>query len=342
MKTIDFFKYGISKVRRTKRMVFFAWTVNLLVALVLAFPLRNQLDAYIRNTVMEEKLVEKMKDEWLETYKYDYRHSEVSRVFNVSIFGSAPFFEHTHGLLNGAVVSNVGTFLSDLVFGFKIVSSPFNILVLIALLYAVLNSFLAGGFIGVYAREHRSSFQDFLMDGAKYFGRFFRLSFLSIVTSALFFAYIMSLVNAGILEWTRNEPSEMTPFTYYMVRNVLFFFAILLFMISLAYAKIRIVVDDRLSSILAFFAGFRFMLKNLRKTLSLYLLLILLGGAFIVMYAWLEAQFSQDAYWGILSIALIQQAFMLAYFWLKANFFAAQTSLYQDVFKREHSSARVS
>ena len=338
MTTFQYFKQGISKVRHTKRMILFAWAVNLLVALVLAFPLRNQLDSYIRNTVMEDTLLEKLNDKWYETYKFDYQNSEITRLFSISIFGYAPFFQHIHGVLNGAVVRSIGSFFTDLIFGFKLVTSYFNILVLLALLYAFVNSFVAGGFIGMYAREHRSSFQDFLIDGAKYFGRFFRLSLVSIIFYSLFFAYIMSWINGSIVEWTRNEPSEMTPFMYYMIRNVVFFFLLGVSMMCLDYAKIRIVVDDRLSSFLAFFSGFRFAFKNFGKTFGLYLILSIVGFVLIVIYSWLEAQFSQGAYWELLAVMLIQQAYMLGYFWLKANFFASQTSLYQDAVKREHAT----
>ena len=110
MTTIELFKQGISKVRLTKRMILFAWAVNLLVAIILAFPLRNQLNSYIRNTVMEERLLERMNDKWFETYKFDYRQSEIAQLFNISIFGYAPFFQHLHGVLNGAVVQSVGSF----------------------------------------------------------------------------------------------------------------------------------------------------------------------------------------------------------------------------------------
>ncbi len=342
MTTIELFKQGISRVRRTKRMVLFAWAVNLSVALILAFPLRNQLDSYLRNTVMEEQVLQKMNDNWWQTYKYDHRSSEIARIVNISIFGYAPFVFHTDGVLRGSVVRSVGTFLTDLVFGFKVNPSPLNILVLLALLYAILNSYLAGGFIGMYVREHRSSFQDFLIDGAKYFGRFFRLSLFSVIVLALFFAYIMSWINSSIAEWTRNEPSEMTPYTYYMVRNVVFFLLLAVFMMSIDYAKIRIVVDDRLSSFLGFFAGFRFAFRNFGKTFSLYIVLLILGAVFIALYAWLEGQFSQGVYWEILFVALLQQLYMLAYFWLKANFFASQTSLYQDFLKAEHRAVLAS
>jgi len=176
MTIIQLFKQGISKTRRTKRMILFAWAVNLLVALMLAFPLRNQLDSFLRNSMMEEKQLEMLDDTWLGTYRFEYQNSEIARLFDVSVLGSAPFYQHLQGILNGGIVRNTGSFLSDWIFGFKLVPSYFGLLSLLALFYAVLSSFTAGGFIGVYAREYRSSFQDFLVDGAKYFGRLFRLS----------------------------------------------------------------------------------------------------------------------------------------------------------------------
>ena len=338
MTTIQLFKQGLSKVRHTKRMILFAWSVNLVVALILAFPLRNQLDTYIQNTVMEERLLEKYDEIWAGGYRFEYQNSEITRLFDVSLFGYAPFFQHLQGVMNGAVVRATGSFLSDLIFGFKIVPSYFNLLTLLALLYAVINSFVAGGFIGAYAREYRSSFQDFLVDGAKYFGRFFRVSMMSLIFYALFFSLVMNWINNSIPAWTATEPSEATPYTYYMVRNVVFFLLLGIFMMCLDYSKIRIVVDDRLSAILAFFAGFRFAFKNFGKTAGMYLILSIIGFVLAWLYAGIEGLLSNSSYWGIFAVALVQQAYMLGYFWLKANFFASQTSLYQDAVKREHDA----
>ncbi len=339
MTTIQHFKHGISKTRQTKRMILFAWFVNLSLALLLAFPFRNQWDTYVRNTNADERLMQAMDENWLGTYRFDFQNNEVMRLFDYSMFGYAPFFQHAQGILNGSVVRSVGSFFTDFVFGFKVVPSHFGILSLLALLYAVVNSFIGGGFIGMYAREHRSSFTDFLTDGAKHFGRFFRLSLMSVIFYALFFSIVMSWVNSSIQSWTQGDPSEMTPYTYYMVRNGLFAILLATFTMCIDYAKIRIVVDDRMSSILAFFAGFRFGFKNFGKTFGLYLILCLVGFLLMFVYGWLEGQFPQNAYWEILAVMLIQQAYMIGYFWLKANFYASQTSLYQDTLQKEQKAA---
>ncbi|MEK6565329.1 MAG: hypothetical protein AABZ41_01345 [Bacteroidota bacterium] len=333
------FKHGISKTRQTKRMILFAWFVNLSLALLLAFPFRNQWDTYVRNTNADERLMQAMDENWLSTYRFDFQNNEVMRLFDYSMFGYAPFFQHAQGILNGSVVRSVGSFFTDLIFGLKVVPSHFGILSLLALLYAVVNSFIGGGFIGMYAREHRSSFTDFLTDGAKHFGRFFRLSLMSVIFYALFFGIVVSWVNSSIQSWTQGDTSEMTPYTYYMVRNVLFAILLATFTMCIDYAKIRIVVDDRMSSILAFFAGFRFGFKNFGKTFGLYLILCVVGFLLMFLYGWLEGQFPQNAYWEILAVMLIQQAYMIGYFWLKANFYASQTSLYQDALQKEQKAA---
>jgi hypothetical protein len=59
----------------------------------------------------------------------------------------------------------------------------------------------------------------------------------------------------------------------------------------------------------------------------------------MVVYGWLEGQFPQNAYWELIAVMLIQQAYMIGYFWLKANFYASQTSLYQDTLQKEQKAA---
>jgi hypothetical protein len=66
------------------------------------------------------------------------------------------------------------------------------------------------------------------------------------------------------------------------------------------------------------------------QTYGLYLLLSALGGALIAIYALLEAQIAQDAFWPLVIVFLIQQAYMIARMWLKACFYSSQTHLYRS------------
>jgi hypothetical protein len=339
MKIMSTLKQGFSQTSRTKRMILFAWFVNVLFALVLALPLLNTLDNYVRGTVMEERLLQQMDPAWAGTFQYDFEKSELTRFVDYTIFGYAPFLNHLEMYLNGTFVKSIGSFLSNLVFRFEVTPGYNSIIVVLGFLYICMSSFLAGGFIGIYSKEYRSTFSEFMMEGAKYFGRFFRLALLALVFYYLFFTLLVDWINSGIPAWTQNSVSEQTPYLYYMIKGIVALFLLSVFTMVFDYGRIRIVLDDRTSAVLASVAGARFAFRNFLNTYGLYFLLALLGVVLIALYALLESLLPQNSYWPLVAVFLLQQLYMIARFWLKANFYASQTALYRELAAEEHKAA---
>jgi hypothetical protein len=336
MKVISIFKHGFSRVSHTKRMVLFAWFVNVVVALPLALPVLSQLDGYLRNTVMDEKVLQRMDVTWANSYRADMENSEFLRALDYSVFGYAPFVNHLEMQMNGTFIRTLGGFLYDFFFRWEINKASTSLLFLLSLLYACVNSFLAGAFIGVYSKEYPFSFTEFLAEGARYFGKFFRIALVALLVYFLFFNLVVEWMNNGIARWTQAEASETVPFTYYMIRNVAVLFLFSFLSMIFDYVRVRMTVDDRTSSVAASVAGAKFALTNARSTYSLYLLLCLTGLILIVLYAIVEKFVPQGSYWPLLLLFVLQQCYMLARFGLKAAFYACQTGMYQTISFEQH------
>ena len=336
MNILSAFKQGIAQVSRTKRFVFFAWFVNVVITMPLALPVLSQLDGYLRNTVMEEKILQRMDATWADTYRADMENSEFLRTLDYSVFGYAPFVNHLEMQMNGTFIKTLGGFLYDFFFRWEINRASTSLLFLLSLLYVCMNSFLSGAFIAVYSKEYPFSFTEFLTEGARYFGKFFRIALVALLIYFLFFTLVVDWMNNSIARWTQAEASETVPYTYYMIRNVivLFFFSFLAMIFD--YARVRMVVDDRTSSLAASAAGTKFAVTNARSTYGLYLLLSLIGLVLIALYAMIERVIPQDSYWPLLLLFVLQQCYMLARFGLKAGFYGSQTRLYQTISFERH------
>jgi hypothetical protein len=336
MKIFSAFKHGFSRVSHTKRMVFFAWFVNVAITMPLALPVLSQLEGYLRTSVMDEKVLQRMDATWADSYRADMEKSEFLRALDYSIFGYAPFVNHLEMQMNGAFIKTLGGFLYDFFFRWEINRASTSLLFLLSLLYVCVNSFLSGAFIGVYSKEYPFSFTEFLTEGARYFGKFFRITLVALLVYFLFFNVVVDWINGSIARGTQAEASETVPYTYYLIRNVvvLFFFSFLSMVFD--YARVRMVVDDRTSSLAASAAGAKFAVTNIRSTYGLYLLLCLIGFVLIALYAMLEKIIPQDSYWPLLFLFALQQFYMLARFGLKAGFYACQTLLYQTVSFERH------
>jgi hypothetical protein len=336
MNILSAFKQGIGRASRTKRMIFFAWCVNVVIAMPLALPVLTQLDGYLRNSVMDEKILHRMDPAWADSYRADMEKSEFARALDYSVFGYAPFVNHLEMQMNGTFIKTLGGFLYDFFFRWEINRASTSLLFLLSLLYVCVNSFLSGAFIGVYSKEYPFSFTEFLTEGARYFGKFFRITLVALLIYFLFFNVVVGWMNTSIARWTQAEASETVPYAYYMIRNIvvlsLFSFLSMIF----DYARVRMVVDDRTSSLAASAAGTKFAVMNIRSTYGLYLLLCLVGFVLIALYALMEKLVPQDSYWPLLFLFVLQQCYMLARFWLKAGFYACQTRLYQSISFERH------
>ena len=337
MTTLQAFTGGLRKVKQNKRLVSFAWFVNFSLALVLAIPMLNQLDSYIAPSVNEEQLLQRWDDNWYYSFRMDFEKSEIARMLNYSILGPAPFVSSVDGILNGAGFRAVAGFLVDLFWRFQFRPSTLSLLTLLLIVYTLVNTYLAGGFISAYAEDSHFTLKDFLSKGATYFGRFFRLFLLSLILFYLFFN-VFDLLNRGIYELTSNSPSEMTPFVYYMIRNVLFFFLLGLFVMWFDYAKIRIVVDGRWSALGAFGTGVKFSFTNFGRTFPIVLLLTIIGVVLMALFGVLEGLIPQTGYWTILVVFLLQQVYVFFRMWLKASFYATQTVLFRGLSAEQYAS----
>jgi len=336
MKIISAFKHGFSRVSHTKRMVFFAWFVNVLITMPLALPVLSQLDGYLRNTVMDEKVLQRMDATWADSYRADMESSEFLHALDYSVFGYAPFVNHLEMQMNGTFIKTLGGFLYDFFFRWEINKASTSLLFLLSLLYVCVNNFLSGAFIAVYSKEYPFSFTEFLTEGARYFGKLFRITLVALLVYFLFFNLAVDWINNSIARWTQAEASETVPYAYYMIRTVvvLFFFSFLSMVFD--YARVRMVVDDRTSSLAASAVGTKFAMTNVRSTYGLYFLLCLMGFVLVALYAMIEKVLPQDSYWPLLLLFVLQQCYMLARFWLKAGFYACQTSLYQTISFERH------
>jgi hypothetical protein len=273
---------------------------------------------------------------WAESFRFDMEKSESVRAMDWTIFGYAPFLNHLEMQMNGTFIKTLSDFLYDFLVRWELNLSSSSLLFFLSLLYVCANCFLAGGFISIYAKEYPSSFTDFLMDGAKYLGKFFRLALVALIVYALFFDLIVSWINDSIYRWTQLEASETVPYTYYMIRNVVVLLLISVLYMIFDYARIRMVVDDRTSALAASVAGARFAFSGFPSTYGLYLLLSIVGFLFIAVYAIIESLIQQESYWPLVILFILQQFYMLARFWLKGSFYACQTSLYQTMMKERH------
>ncbi|MEX2116765.1 MAG: hypothetical protein WEB37_07755 [Bacteroidota bacterium] len=336
MRIFQALRIGIRQVNQTRRMVVFAWLVNVTLSLTIAVPFLSKVDSAVRGTIMEERLLEQMDSNWFQSFRLDNQSNAIVQPFDHTIFGYAPFLVHYESALAGTMIKNVGNFFLDLIIRWRVGFEYLGPLTILAFVYLLASTFLAGAFVGTYSKSYRMSFQEFLTEGGKYFGKFFRISLLSLIVYLVLFDLLFDFWRTWIQQTTANDPSEMTPFTHYMIRNTVVVLIIGFLTMCFDYAKVRMVVDDRFSALFAVWAGVKFVMRNFWSTAGLFLVLSLVGVLFIALYALLQGAIQVTGYWSILLLFVLQQMYIGIRLWLKASFYASQTQLYQSLMQTDH------
>ena len=137
------FRQGVARVQQSKRIVFFAWLVNVTLTLSFALPFLSQLDTYIKGTVHEERLVDRIDPNWFQTFLRDQEDNPLARTFDYSIFGLAPFLSQYEMYLGGVIIKNIARFFWDLIFTFHVSTQYVNILLVLAFVYVLTSTFLS-------------------------------------------------------------------------------------------------------------------------------------------------------------------------------------------------------
>ena len=305
---------GIKRVNKNKKMWFFLLAINILVALVLTFPLYSAVKTSIGDSLMGERLTKGFDYRWYDDFRYRFRDSDFITYLSPTLVGSGAFF------------SNVDSLVMGRFFQF----SP-TVVVLIAI-YVLLNILYAGGILGVFhSPEEKFTIKRFFSFGGSYFNRFFRLFIISCVFYGILYFVAAPNIYKMVNRFSETAFSERIVMVVALILSVVMFFLLFLVNMIFDYAKIRTVVGDSRSMLKETGRAIAFVFKNFGKTLGLYYFIGLLGIAFMVIYGTVEPQILQTTPLLVLLAFVWQQVYMLGRIWVRLTFFSSQLNLFMGL-----------
>ena len=132
----------------------------------------------------------------------------------------------------------------------------------LGVLYLLLQVFLTGGLLGVFrAPAGGWTVRGLLHGSGFYFGRLFRVSLLALAAAVVVFA-----LNAPFARWidglAREAVSERTAIALTLGRHALLLLALVAVHMVSSHAKVLVVREERLSSVLAFLSSLGFCARN--------------------------------------------------------------------------------
>ena len=305
------FSTGIKRVNKNKKMWFFLLVVNILIALVLTFPLYSALKTSIGDSLMGERLTKGFDYRWYDDFRYRFQDSDFITYISPTIVGSGAFFSNVESLAMGRFLQYSPT------------------IVTLIIVYILLNIIFAGGILGVFhSPEEKFTIKRFFSFGGNYFNRFLRLFIISWVFYGILYFVLVPNVYKIVNSVSQTAFSERVPMVIGLIFAVVMFFLLFLVNMIFDYAKIRTVVGDSRSMLKETGRAIAFVFRNFGRTMGLYYFIGLLGIVFMVIYGVVEPQISQITPLLVLLAFVWQQVYMLGRIWVRLTFFSSQLNLF--------------
>jgi hypothetical protein len=299
---------GFRRVLAAPAVLCGLYGLTLLAAVPLALGLHDVISSHLGSSVAADTMASSVNWEWWEEFLAEGRGFE--RTFTPSIIGFA------------AVLSNLSALADN--------TGLQETIALAVVLYLTIWAFLIGGILDRLARQRRLGSAGFFAACGTYFFRFLRLAVFAGLAYWVLFSFVHEwLLNDLYVLLTKNFTSERLSFFLRFGLYLGFGILVLLVNLTLDYAKIRAVVEDRNSMVGALMAAIRFVWRYPKSTIGLYLLN---AGLFLIVLA-LYAMVAP----GVTSTGpsmwvafLVGQIYVLSRLFAKLIFYASQTAYFQN------------
>jgi len=317
---------GFRKVRRSWGLISLLWIVNLWAAALLALPLATMLEDDLRHCGSAATMMYGFDYGWWSEWSFD--REDWSGTFQPDVFGAGFVFKNVDLLLRGRLPAGALPAPEEPAPDSQPSSDPYAVILGLGLVYLLLQTFLAGGLLGVLRSSQGAWTLRGLVHGSGfYFGRLFRVWLLALVALVLLFS-----VNVPVARWVQEQAreavSESTASAWLLGHQALLLLAILFINMLSSYAKVIVVLEERSSAILAFVSSLAFCFGNLLRTAGHYLCVGALGVVLIVVWSSLDSRWETTGFKTQIVTLLLAQGLVVATIWLRLALLGGQVELF--------------
>jgi hypothetical protein len=269
---------GFRSVGRNWGLVLLVLLGNLALALVVAVPLALQLEGDLLHRGASRGMMYGFDYDWWA--HWSERQEGPPSALSPDILGAGFAFRNLDLLLKGVLPAGL--------FAHGGRGSLDPTLLGLGALYLLLQVFLTGGLLGVFREPGGGWTVRGLLHGSGfYFGRLFRVSLVSLAAAGVVFA-----LNTPFARWidavAREAVSETTAIALTLGRHAVLLLALILVHMVASHAKVLVVREERLSSVLAFLSSLGFCARNFLAAFAQYGVVLVLGTGVIALFGALD------------------------------------------------------
>lgn len=323
MKILDAIREGFAALRRSWGLALLLWAVNVLSALLLAAPLAGRLERDLANSEAASNMMYGFDYSWWS--RWSEQQSGWTQSFAPDIFGAGFAFKNIELLLKGQLPAG----LSAAPLGEAAGTSLDGVILGLGLLYILVQTFLAGGVLGLLrSQQGEWTLRGLLHGSGFYFGRFLRLALI-----ALLAAHVVFRLNGPFARWADHQAQEAVSgrsALFWTVGHHLTLLLALLFLHMVScYAKVIVVVEERSSAILSYVSALSFCVSRFLKAFGHYLAFVLMAALLLGVWHALDGRWDTVGYKTQLVSLVLAQAFVLGRLGLRLALLGGQVAFYR-------------
>ena len=298
---------GVKRTVSARAVLIGVFLLTVALAVPLALTLRGMLDAHLGSSLAAEQAADGVNHDWWQ--EFEAQAAGLGSSFTPSIIGFAAVLDNVSSILDArSQIAPVAGALAA---------------------YLLFWTFLWGGIVDRLARQRPTHAHGFFAASGGFFFRFLRLA----GVAGLMYWFLFAAVHEWLFEtWlesiTRNLSAERTAFFWRVAMYAIFGALLVAVNVVFDYAKIRTVVEDRRSVLVALVASVRFVMRNQAQVFGLYAANALVFLVLVAVWA-LIAPGAGGAGLSMWVGFLLAQVYLAARLFLKLQFIASQTALFQ-------------
>jgi hypothetical protein len=204
-------------------------------------------------------------------------------------------------------------------------------LVLISTLiaYMLVQTFFVGGIISIFNQPSKNHSVDFFYGSVKYWYRFTKVMFTSLIFFVIAFLFNDLLGNfiGYIFANTENEFLDMI---LRSLRYIILIFLIGIVTIISDYVRVSIVVGDKQDVLKVIFDTIKFIKENFSITFSVFFVVAVLGALGSIIYNIISGTIARSPFYFLIISFIIQQLLIIFRFFVRMLFFATEVYIFKD------------
>ncbi|MEW6193674.1 MAG: hypothetical protein AB1521_00785 [Bacteroidota bacterium] len=206
---------------------------------------------------------------------------------------------------------------------------PLSIYSVVAI-YTLLQTFFLGGLISIFNGPKKNHIVDFFYGGVKYFFRFVKVLFVSLIFFVIAFK-INDYLGELITYLFKDSENVKADFVLKGLRYILLVFFIGVITIISDYTKVALALGDKTKILIGTYNAFIFLKNNFMKIFSVFLIVSIIGAVGVILYNLIGRFIPRTPYYFLVLSFILQQMLIIFRLLVRMLFCATEVSLYKDL-----------